>query len=213
MPSTLPPPSNRITTQNPHGVTVTTMRRHLRCAAKVSQAAPLRRSCSGGGGGGGVTASSFTHVDSSKDVSMPSMVDVSAKKTTSRVAVAEAILRVSDGHDYALHRAHEKVLGAAALSACVNTYKTIPFCHPLEPLSVDCALDFPSSDRVVVRVTASTAGKTGVEMEALAGAAFAALTLVNVSTHPRPTVERVLLRHKSGGKSGAVNFDDDARAV
>jgi cyclic pyranopterin phosphate synthase len=52
--------------------------------------------------------------------------------------------------------------------------------------------------------TASTKAETGVEMEALAAAAVAALTLYDMckAVEKGITIERVRLLEKTGGKSG-----------
>eukprot|EP01063_Lacrimia_lanifica_P006176 TRINITY_DN13711_c0_g1_i1.p2 TRINITY_DN13711_c0_g1~~TRINITY_DN13711_c0_g1_i1.p2 ORF type:complete len:191 (+),score=63.05 TRINITY_DN13711_c0_g1_i1:64-636(+) len=156
-----------------------------------------------------VTSSSFTHV-SPEDASKPSMVDVSAKKVTMRQAVAEAVVQTAAAPQLVQY---QKVLAAAAVTGAVNCYKTIPFCHPLDPVSVDLTLRVEEAPpRAVLSVTATTHGKTGVEMEALAGAAFAAVTAQTLCDAPC-TITRVLLRHKTGGKSGSVHFDDNAELL
>jgi cyclic pyranopterin phosphate synthase len=53
-------------------------------------------------------------------------------------------------------------------------------------------------------VTARVTGRTGVEMEALTGAAVAALTIVDMvkALEKGVTIESVRLLSKTGGKSG-----------
>jgi cyclic pyranopterin phosphate synthase len=87
--------------------------------------------------------------------------------------------------------------------AAKRTSELIPLCHPL-------ALSHVDVDARVVRggirlvATASCAGPTGVEMEALTAAAVAALTLYDMvkAVERGATIERVRLLEKSGGKSG-----------
>eukprot|EP01060_Flectonema_neradi_P008878 TRINITY_DN1633_c0_g1_i1.p1 TRINITY_DN1633_c0_g1~~TRINITY_DN1633_c0_g1_i1.p1 ORF type:complete len:172 (+),score=26.41 TRINITY_DN1633_c0_g1_i1:746-1261(+) len=157
-----------------------------------------------------VTKASFTHVNN-QDSSRPSMVNIGSKKVTTRVAVAEARLRGIPVNEY--HSNKEKIqmaVEAAAVQGALSTPDIIPFCHPLMPLGTTsrCFLD---NNDLVVQATSSTPGKTGVEMEALAAAAFAALTAARLLNHRK--VDSVLLRSKSGGKSGSVSFDDNAQKI
>ena len=91
----------------------------------------------------------------------------------------------------------------AGIMAAKRTSELIPLCHPLslEVVEVEASLD---AGAVVLRVTARTTGKTGVEMEALTGAAAAALTVYDMckAVDRGMVIEAVQLEHKSGGKSG-----------
>ena len=165
-----------------------------------------------------VTSGSFTHVQSGR-TDRPSMVGISSKGVTQRVAVAEVVL--SGGGLPCPSTEHVRSMTAAARSAAVGTYKAIPFCHPLDPLEVSLAVHSYTPDALVLRVTAATAGKTGVEMEALSGAAFAGVCFVNEMRGREcadgavqlPGISRVSLVSKSGGKSGDVFFDENANRI
>jgi cyclic pyranopterin phosphate synthase len=91
----------------------------------------------------------------------------------------------------------------AGILAAKRTPDLIPLCHPLLLTHVDVEAEIRSSGvRFVTRV--SSAGPTGVEMEALAAAAVAALTLYDMvkAVEKGATIEKVRLLEKSGGKSG-----------
>lgn len=137
------------------------------------------------------------------------MVDISEKPPTSRQAVAESFVRLSR-RTMALLRRGKLPKGSAletarlaGILAAKRTPDLIPLCHPLLLTHVDVEAEIRSSGvRFVTRV--SSAGPTGVEMEALAAAAVAALTLYDMvkAVEKGATIEKVRLLEKSGGKSG-----------
>jgi cyclic pyranopterin phosphate synthase len=57
---------------------------------------------------------------------------------------------------------------------------------------------------VSITVTVKSSGKTGVEMEALAGASIGCLTIYDMLkyTGKAMTIDQIKLLEKSGGKSG-----------
>jgi cyclic pyranopterin phosphate synthase len=138
------------------------------------------------------------------------MVDVGAKpeterraKARARVVMAEATLR------RILDRTLEKgdvreVARLAGIMGAKRTGELIPLCHPipLTHVSVDFADDGKST--LTITCEARTVGRTGVEMEALTGAAIAALTVCDmVKAVDRGVVlAEVCLLEKEGGKSG-----------
>jgi len=76
------------------------------------------------------------------------------------------------------------VLAAARLAgimAAKNAFSLIPLCHniAIDAIRVDLSLKDPSPDRAAVEIicTAVCTDRTGIEMEALTGAAVAALTV------------------------------------
>ena len=138
------------------------------------------------------------------------MVDVGAKPATARTAVAEAVVRMTPGAMRALRRGTSKKGDAlttaqiAGIAAAKKTADLIPLCHPLALTHVDVACTMNRDDSVSVRCTATCNGPTGVEMEALTGAAVAALTLYDMckAMDRSITIENVRLLEKSGGRSG-----------
>ncbi len=147
------------------------------------------------------------------------MIDVSAKQQTHRVAVAESVL-VADPE--ALSAIEQNTLPkadplptarAAALLAVKNTPGLIPHCHPI-PVT-DATVEFSVSQAAVtIRCRAQAVAKTGVEMEALVGAAVAALTLYDMvkGVCPGARIEGLRVLEKSGGKTGDWRAEDQRDA-
>ena len=139
------------------------------------------------------------------------MVDVSAKPSTARRAVAEAAVVVSqETLSLVIDGGGPKgdVLGVAELAgvmAAKRTSELIPLCHPLPLTDLVVAV---TPDRAAgllrIRAEAATTGPTGVEMEALTAASVAALTVYDMVKGVERGVEirSVRLVSKSGGKSG-----------
>ena len=95
----------------------------------------------------------------------------------------------------------------AGITAAKRTSELIPLCHPL-PLTkvdVDVALD-EALPGVVITATATTVGKTGVEMEALTAVSVAALTVYDMAKAAEKTmrIQNIRLLEKHGGQSGDV---------
>src|SRR5689334_23860973 len=154
------------------------------------------------------TRAQFTHFDAAGQAQM---VDVGGKDVSKRVArAAGRILMRPD--TLALIREGKAskgdVLGVAriaAIQAAKRTAELIPLAHPL-PLT-HVAVEFSIDDAaraVAIEVTAETVARTGVEMEALAGAAIGLLTIYDMckAVDRAMHIEGVRLLEKSGGKSG-----------
>ncbi|WP_146345566.1 cyclic pyranopterin monophosphate synthase MoaC [Falsiphaeobacter marinintestinus] len=151
---------------------------------------------------------SLTHFDAKGDAHM---VDVSDKADTARVATAEGHIRMARETFDIISEGRAKkgdVLGVARLAGIMGAKKTpdlIPLCHPLPvtKVAVELTLD-PDIPGVRVEATVKTAGKTGVEMEALTAVSTAALTVYDMAKAVDKAMEiggiRVIL--KDGGKSG-----------
>ena len=136
-------------------------------------------------------------------------VDVSDKEVTRRRAVAESTLTASAEvlqairEDRLPKEAPLATARAAGLLAAKATPQLIPHCHPVALTSVRVEFAFAESSLTVVcEVTAQD--RTGPEMEALAGATVAALTLYDMikGVFRGARIERIRLREKEGGKSG-----------
>jgi cyclic pyranopterin phosphate synthase len=156
----------------------------------------------------------LTHLDSEGEARM---VDVGSKPETERRAVAEATLRMSPETAAAIERGDGPkgdVLGPARLAgigAAKRTGELIPLAHPL-PLSYADVRGEVDAEAGTVRLVAEArcVGRTGVEMEAMAAASVAALTVYDMAKALERGIEitDVRLLHKSGGKSGEWNRDD-----
>lgn len=152
----------------------------------------------------------LSHVD---DSGQARMVDVSAKADTERVAVAGGCIRMQAATLQAIRKGgtgmHKgDVLGTARLAgimAAKRTAELIPLCHSLLLTDVQVDLEHDESlPGVQVRVTVRTTGKTGVEMEALAGASVALLTVYDMAkaVDRGMVIADIRLLEKSGGRSG-----------
>jgi len=150
----------------------------------------------------------FSHFDETGGISM---VDVGAKRTTQREAVAVATVRMQPA---TLRKLIEQALPkgdvlttakVAGVLAAKQTPALIPLTHPVGINSVDITFDL---DRVAgtieVRAIVRCDGKTGVEMEAMTACAIAALTIYDMckSAEKGIVIDGLQLMRKSGGKSG-----------
>lgn len=152
--------------------------------------------------------SALTHFDAQGQAHM---VDVGAKASTHRVAVAEGRIRMRPDTLALIESGTAKkgdVLGVARLAGIMAAKKTsdlIPLCHPigLTRVAVDFHID---RDTHSVHCTATTecTGQTGVEMEALTAASAALLTVYDMckAVDRGMVIDGVRLREKRGGKSG-----------
>jgi cyclic pyranopterin phosphate synthase len=137
------------------------------------------------------------------------MVDVSAKPTTDREAVARGSIRMSRTALALVRRGRVKKgdpLQAARLAgimAAKQTASLIPLCHPLPLSSVNVDLT-PTPHGFDIEARVRTTAQTGVEMEAMVAVAVAALTVYDMvkAVDRAMTIGDVRLVFKSGGRSG-----------
>jgi cyclic pyranopterin phosphate synthase len=150
----------------------------------------------------------LTHFDARGAVHM---VDVGTKPSTHRIALASGRITMQAATLRMIAAGTAKkgdVLGVArlaAIQAAKRTAELIPLAHPLALSRV--AVDFvrerrPAAIRILVRVECR--GPTGVEMEALTGAAVGLLTVYDMvkAVDRAMTLSDVRLEEKSGGRSG-----------
>jgi len=127
----------------------------------------------------------LTHVDAD---GRPSMVDVSAKPLTARVASAGCRVRFPLAvaeilRENGLRSAKGGIVETAIIAgtlAVKRTHELIPFCHPLPIDGVKFSIDWQSERDLAIECSVRTTHRTGVEMEALTGAAVAALTVYDM---------------------------------
>jgi cyclic pyranopterin phosphate synthase len=135
------------------------------------------------------------------------MVDVSAKAATKRVAEASAFVVLKAEVLEALPQNPKgdplEVARLAGIMAAKRTSELIPMCHPLPLSHVDVTLRL-CENGVVIHSKVTTTGVTGVEMEALVAVSIAALTVYDMCKALDKGIEirEVVLERKSGGKSG-----------
>ena len=124
----------------------------------------------------------FTHLDRNGTARM---VDVSPKVPMRRTARAQAVIVLQPGTvDAIREKALPKgdvltVAKIAGINAAKRNAEIIPLCHtlPLDLVDVDFQI---MDDRIVIRSIARCVGRTGVEMEALAAAAGAAMGIYDM---------------------------------
>jgi cyclic pyranopterin monophosphate synthase len=154
---------------------------------------------------------SLTHLDKSGKAKM---VDVGSKPITRRTAVAEGFITIQRSTLQAI--ADEtvpkgEVLSVARLAGIMAAKRTgdlIPLCHPLPVECVEVDFDLPDLNaegdhlvRLRIKATARISAKTGVEMEALAAVAVAALTIYDMCKAIDKTmvIGDIRLLEKTGG--------------
>jgi cyclic pyranopterin phosphate synthase len=152
--------------------------------------------------------SNFTHIDTQGRVRM---VDVTEKKPTLRIAVAQGVVFMNpDTFEKIMGRTTAKgnVLETARIAGIMAAKKTsslIPMCHPLNisHISIDFFPD-KANHNIRIESTVRIIHQTGVEMEALTAVAVAGLTIYDMcKSHDREMIiSDICLLEKSGGKSG-----------
>jgi cyclic pyranopterin monophosphate synthase len=155
----------------------------------------------------------LTHFDAQGQAHM---VDVAAKASTHRIAVAQGRIETSPQTLAIIEAGTAKkgdVLGIARIAGIQAAKKTgdlIPLCHPLALTRV--AIEFEAvhanaatASAIICRATAETVGPTGVEMEALTAVQVALLTIYDMckAVDRGMTINGVRLLEKHGGKSGS----------
>ena len=150
----------------------------------------------------------LTHMDAN---GRPRMVNVGEKPDTKRIAVAkgsifmapETLQRIKEGTI-----AKGDVLSVAQVAgimAAKTTARNIPMYHNIFITGVD--MDFQIDEEksaVHIEASASTIGKTGIEMESLNAVAIAALTIYDMckAIDRGMRITDIRLVKKDGGKSG-----------
>jgi cyclic pyranopterin phosphate synthase len=138
------------------------------------------------------------------------MVDVGEKSITQRSATARAGVLFPAGV-LARVMSHGgpkgpivEVARLAGIQGAKRTAELIPLCHPLGLDHVDVTVRASGPDALEITCTASCTGRTGVEMEALTGAAVAALTVIDMTKalDHGISIGAIELLEKSGGRSG-----------
>ena len=127
----------------------------------------------------------LTHLDHD---GRPAMVDVSAKAVTARAAQAECRVKFPPAiaaqlRDNGLKSAKGGIVDTAIIAGTMaekKTHELIPFCHPLPIDGCRFTIDWCDARTLRIDCTVRITHRTGVEMEALAGATIAALTVYDM---------------------------------
>jgi cyclic pyranopterin monophosphate synthase len=151
----------------------------------------------------------LTHLDAD---GRAHMVDVTQKDVTRRTALAEGHIVMSpDTLERIVQGRTEKgdpiqIAELAGIMAGKKTADLIPLCHALPGASVEVSLEVDAAlPGVRARSTATYAGKTGVEMEALTAISVALLTVYDMvkAVDRGMRIEGIRLLRKEGGASGS----------
>lgn len=126
----------------------------------------------------------FSHLNNDN---MPHMVDISEKKPCKRIARATAIIQLNDDI-VALFESEEirAPKGAvfhtailAGIQAVKETPRLVPLCHPI-PISACNIRIVLEGIQATIYCEVISQYATGVEMEAIVGATFAAITIYDM---------------------------------
>lgn len=150
----------------------------------------------------------LTHFD---DDGKAVMVDITEKNVTERTAVATGEIVMNKETLEAVKKGNIKkgdVLGVAriaAIMAAKQTQSLIPMCHNI--MLTNAKIEFSFDDegnKILIKSTVKTTGKTGVEMEALTMVSIAGLTIYDMckSMDKSMAIGEIRLVEKHGGKSG-----------
>ena len=157
---------------------------------------------------------SLTHLD---EQGRAKMVDVGWKPVTDREAVARgSVYMLPETLQLILQGLVKKgdvftIAQLAGIMGAKRTAELIPLCHPLPLNKVDVELvPDESQSRVNITATASTSGKTGVEMEALTAVSVAALSVYDMckAVDRGMQIGSIRLVRKRGGQSGDITLEE-----
>ncbi|MFK8162917.1 MAG: cyclic pyranopterin monophosphate synthase MoaC [Lewinella sp.] len=151
---------------------------------------------------------SLSHLNAS---GLPEMVDVGDKAITTRIAEAEATVVLGKAimdelGSTGFNTKKGSVVQTAVIAgtmAVKQTWSVIPLCHALDISSIKFDIDTVDAESMKISCRVKTAGRTGVEMEALHGASVAALTIYDMckAMSHDIRIEGLQLNRKTGGKS------------
>lgn len=143
------------------------------------------------------------------------MVDVSDKDITTRIATACATVKLNRNTYELIKEGRMKkgdVLAVAQVAGIMGAKKTpdiIPMCHPIALTKVDISYELDDEKYTIyIESTTKCKGETGVEMEALTAASVCALTIYDMCKAIQRDIEitGIHLLAKSGGKSGDYRY-------
>lgn len=150
----------------------------------------------------------FTHIDAQ---GRATMVDVSTKKVSLRIATARSIVvlprevlnkLVNDDIQTAKGSVFQTAI-IGGIMAAKKTGELIPLCHPLGLDNCKIDIHVNEQQEVIIDCTTSITAKTGIEMEALVGASIAALTIYDMckAMSHDIVIKETKLIEKTGGKN------------
>ncbi len=143
------------------------------------------------------------------------MVDVTERSETTREAIARGRVRMAPA-TVQLIASNQITKGSvlevakiAGIMAAKQTPQLIPLCHPLPMTHIDIQFTLDNREGLIhIEGRTRTHYKTGVDVEALTAVTVAALTIYDMckGVDTTITLEQAYIAHKTGGKSGPINF-------
>lgn len=154
----------------------------------------------------------MSHVD---EAGKARMVDVGEKSVSRRVAIAQAVVVLSDSAAEAIRSNTVKkgdVLGVAriaGIAAAKRTDELIPLCHSVPLDNLDVHFQWLDDCRLRIEAEAVATARTGVEMEALVACSNSALTVYDMckAIDKSISIRAVELVSKTGGQRGDYSRD------
>ena len=140
----------------------------------------------------------------------PTIVDISSKKITNRMAIAQGIVEFSKSTYKKIESLKTKkgeIKSIAIIAGILGAKKTsdaIPLCHNIKIENIDIDIqEIKKISSLKVTSFVKSRGKTGVEMEALNGVSIACLTIYDMckSIDKNIVIKDIRLVKKKGGKS------------
>ena len=153
----------------------------------------------------------ITHLDKKN---RPTIVDISKKKITTRIAIAEGTIQFSKSTFKKIESLKTKkgeIKNIAIISGIIAAKKTselIPLCHNIEIENINIVIKLlKKTSSLKVISTVKTRSKTGVEMEALTSVSITCLTIYDMckSLDKNIIIKDIHLIKKTGGKSDYSN--------
>jgi cyclic pyranopterin phosphate synthase len=145
------------------------------------------------------------------------MIDITKKDITVRTAKAIGTIALGD-KCFEIIKNGSCIKGdvlttakVAVIQAVKSTPNLIPMRHPIPIEAVEVNFEHDESGKTVtITVSVKSTGKTGVEMEALCGAAAGCLTIYDMLKYADKAmvIKNVKLIEKAGGKSGEYKRPD-----
>ena len=140
----------------------------------------------------------------------PKIVDVSIKKISRRIAIAEGIVKFSKSTFKKIESLKtkkgeiESIAIIAGILGAKKTSELIPLCHNIAIENIDIQIQLVKKlSSLIITSTIQCRDKTGVEMEALTSVSIACLTIYDMckSLDKKIIIKEIKLIKKQGGKS------------
>ena len=141
---------------------------------------------------------------------LPNIVDISKKKITKRIAIAEGIIQFSKSTFKKIESLKtkkgeiESIAIIAGILGAKKTSELIPLCHNIAIENIDIQIKLVKKfSSLKITSTIQCRDKTGVEMEALTAVSIACLTIYDMckSIDKKIIIKEIKLIKKQGGKS------------